>query len=427
MRLGGRCAAAAEVLAEIAARRRPATEALKDWGNAHRFAGSADRSAVGNLVFDVLRRRASLAWRLGGDDPAALVVGALLGDWGMDAAAIAAAFRDDPHAPNFPDSALEHFRHADLADAPDPVRADIQDWCVGHFAGNFGENWIAEARALADRPPLDLRANTLKCSRDKALKQLARLRPRPGGHAPTAIRIPAPERDSRLPNIQAEPAYAKGWIEIQDEGSQLAAIAVGARPGEQVLDYCAGGGGKSLALAAIMENRGQVHAHDADRRRLAPIHERLRRAGARNVQVHDPLASSLAALAGRMDRVLVDAPCTGSGTWRRRPDAKWRIEPPAIVARTGEQDAALDAAAPFVRPGGTLAYVTCSMFAAENGERTAAFLARNPAFAPAEGIPALSALCAGAQMRLAEGYKVDFTPLRTATDGFFVAVMKRKP
>ena len=425
MRLGGRCAAAAEVLADIAGRRRPATEALKDWGSSRRFAGSADRSIIGNLVFDVLRRRASLAWRLGDDAPQALVAGALLADWGMDEAALVAAFAADLHAPPVPQAALAHWRTADPEAAPQAVQADVPEWCIGELAAEFGDGWLGEARAFAERPPLDLRVNTLKCSLDKALKQLARLGARAGGCAPTAIRFPAPVRDGRLPNIQAEPSFAKGWVEIQDEGSQLAAIAVGARGGEQVLDYCAGGGGKALALAAIMGNRGQVHAHDADYRRLAPIHERLRRAGARNVQVHDPRGDGLVALAGRMDRVLVDAPCTGSGTWRRRPDAKWRIEPAQLAARLAEQDAVLDAAAPFVRPGGTLVYVTCSVFAAENRARSDAFLDRNRAFAPAHAIPELAALCNDAQFRSANGYSVGLSPLRTATDGFFVAVMKR--
>src|SRR5690606_5792063 len=161
------------------------------------------------------------------------------------------------------------------------------------------------------------------------------------------IRIPPIEGDGRHPNVQAEPAFQKGWFEVQDEGSQLVALLAGAAAGMQVLDYCAGAGGKSLALSSAMGNRGQIFAHDAEKQRLAPIFERIRRADARNVQVVAKSAE-LEPLAGRMDIVLVDAPCTGSGTWRRRPDAKWRLTGRQLDVRRAEQAAILDAAARFV-------------------------------------------------------------------------------
>src|SRR5690606_22432392 len=164
-------------------------------------------------------------------------------------------------------------------------------------------------------------------------------------------------RDRRHPNVQAEPAFRKGWLEVQDDGSQIVAELTQAAPGEQVLDFCAGAGGKTLALSAMMENQGQIHAHDAGRPRLAPIFERLKRAGCRNVQVHGD-AEGLAPIEGRMDLVVVDAPCTGSGTWRRRPDAKWRLTRQQLDARCAEQSAILETASRYVRPGGRLAYIT---------------------------------------------------------------------
>ena len=195
--------------------------------------------------------------------------------------------------------------------------------------------------------------------------------------------------DARSPAIHAEPAFIKGQIEIQDEGSQLAALMADAKPGQQVIDLCAGAGGKTLALAAAMENKGQLFATDDDKRRLAPIHARLERAGVRNVQVRTPRGASdaLADLAGHADLVLIDAPCTGTGSWRRNPDAKWRVRPGALEQRIKDQSGLLDRAAALVKPGGRIAYVTCSVLAAENGEQVRGFLGRHPEFSvvpPAE-------------------------------------------
>src|SRR6185312_3100974 len=180
------------------------------------------------------------------------------------------------------------------------------------------------------------------------------------------IRMPPIEGAGRHPNVQAGPGFQKGWFEIQDEGSQIVADLAVAGGGAQVLDFCAGAGGKALALSAAMKNHGQIFAHDADKSRLAPIFGRLKRAGSRNVQVIQPAA--LSGLEGLMDLVLVDAPCTGSGTWRRRPDSKWRLSDRQLDQRKTEQAAILEDARRFVKPGGRLAYVTCSVFSEENAD-----------------------------------------------------------
>ena len=186
---------------------------------------------------------------------------------------------------------------------------------------------------------------------------------------------------SRSPHVEAEPAHGKGWYEVQDEGSQLATLLAGGRPKQQILDLCAGAGGKTLGLAAVMENTGQLYAYDSDRMRLRPIFERLKRAGVRNAQVLGPGdAEELAGLEGKMDRVVVDAPCTGSGVWRRRPDAKWRLSPQMLEARLAEQRAVLDQAALLVKPGGRLAYITCSVLPQENRDQVEAFLSRFPQY-----------------------------------------------
>lgn len=437
MRIGARLQAAIEILDDIAQRRRPASEALKDWGAAHRFAGSGDRAAIANLVFDALRRRRSLGWRMGADSPRALVLGVALLEWGRTPDELNAAFAGDPHAPE-PLSAAETaaIDAVPLGSAPGGVAGDVPEWLWPAFRESLGDGAAAEGVALAGRAPLDLRVNTLKGDRDRALKALARFKPEPTPISPLGLRIAAPQGTARAPNIQPEPAYARGWVEIQDEGSQLAAILTAADAGMQVADICAGGGGKTLALSAMMANKGQIHAYDSDRHRLKGIFERLKRAGTRNVQVLPAgREDALDALGPGMDIVLADAPCSGSGVWRRRPDAKWRLAPGALEARLGEQDAVLDLAARLVRPGGRIVYATCSVLEAENGARVAAFLARHGEFAPAPLGFMLDAVQAVRDERhgataftpvSATDTSVQLTPLRDSTDGFFIAAMQRR-
>src|SRR6185503_859515 len=348
MRLPGQLAAAIEVLSDMDARHRPVAEALRDWGLSHRFAGAGDRAAIGNLLYDALRKRASLAWRMGGETPWHLVLGVAILEWGQTPEALNTAFAEDRHAPSaIPEDAAAAVGFRDLANAPAHVRADVPEWLAPHFEGAFGADWVVEGAALTGRPPLDIRVNTLKATREKVAMQLARFDVVPSRYSPVGLRIPPVEGPRRHPNVQTDEALQRGRFEVQDEGSQLAAILVGAQPGEQVLDLCAGAGGKTLALAAQMENRGQIYAHDADRNQLAPIFDRLKRADARDVQVRAPGSNALGGLAAQMDRVLVDAPCTGAGIWRRRPDAKWRVTPEALARRLAEQDAVLAQAATY--------------------------------------------------------------------------------
>ena len=235
----------------------------------------------------------------------------------------------------------------------------------------FGESAVAEGRALAARAPLDLRVNTLKATREKAQKALAHLGAEPTPLSPLGLRVPLSE-DGRSASLAGEPAYLKGLVEIQDEGSQLAAQLCAAQPGEQVLDLCAGGGGKTLALAAAMDNRGQIYATDREARRLGPLYARLERAATRNVQVRTPARASQMCLP--ISKAIAISSWSmrlapGTGTWRRNPDAKWRIRPGALEQRVKEQDEVLESAALYVKPGGRLVYITCSLLA--GGERGA--------------------------------------------------------
>ncbi len=427
MRLGGRLAAAIEVLEDMERRHRPAAEALKDWGVSHRFAGGGDRAAIGNIVYDALRRRRSAGWLVGADTPRAVAFGALLLEWGETAADLNAALAGDRFAPPPLDEAeLGAVSQRRLDQAPPEIRADCPDWCVPLIRSSFGEDWIEEGAALSARPPLDLRVNALKADRGRVLAELAGSGARPTAIAPHGLRIAPIEGGGRHPNVQAEPAFQKGWFEVQDEGSQLVSELAGAEPGMQVLDYCAGAGGKALALSAAMGNHGQIFAHDAEKTRLAPIFERIRRAGSRNIQAVARQAE-LAPLQGRADIVLVDAPCTGSGTWRRRPDAKWRLTDRQLEIRKAEQAAILDAASGYVKPGGLLAYVTCSVFEAENGGQVARFMAGNDAFTPVDH----RALWAGrfpgheGSARFGANGGIALSPALTGTDGFYFCALRR--
>jgi len=423
-----RLSAAIEVLADIETRRRPAADALKDWGLGHRFAGSGDRAAIAGLVYDALRRRASAAWIMDAASPRAILLGMLRLERGLDLGAITALCEGRFAPAPLSDAERNRLEAASLAGAPPWVAGDYPEWLDSHFARVFGEERAAELGALAARAPLDLRVNTLKADRDTALGALAELRCEPTRWSPLGLRLRL-GAEAKSPAIHAEPAFLKGTIEVQDEGSQLAALLAGAKRGEQVVDLCAGAGGKTLALAAAMENHGQIYATDSDKRRLAPIHARLERAGARNVQVRTPRGSAdvLSDVAGRADLVLIDAPCTGVGAWRRNPDAKWRVRPGSVATRRKEQEAALDRAATLVKPGGRIAYVTCSVLAEENDDQVREFLARHPDFALVSPSDVAGALGERAYMFRRAVLMSDagllMTPLHTDTDGFFVSMM----
>jgi 16S rRNA (cytosine967-C5)-methyltransferase len=429
---GARLSAAIDVLADIEARRRPASDALKDWGLSHRFAGSGDRAAIGGLVFDALRRRQSAAWLMEEATPRAILFGALKLERGMGPDAIRRLADGGRFAPPPPtDTEIKALASARLGDAPAYVRGDYPEWLDAKLAAVFGADRASEGAALSSRAPVDLRVNTLKGDRATAAAALAHLHATPTPWSPMGLRI-ALSAEAKSPPIQAEPAFIDGLIEVQDEGSQLAAMLSGAGPRDTVIDLCAGGGGKTLALAALMENRGRIIATDADMRRLAPIHARLARAGAGNVEVRTPRGAAplLDDLVGQVDLVLIDAPCTGIGAWRRNPDAKWRVRPGALEQRIKEQDEVLERAAPLVRQGGRIAYITCSLLAQENGDRINAFLAAHNEFSvlPVEemvrAVPGRAAEFGAAILATAEGLLM--TPRRTGTDGFFVAIMTRK-
>ncbi len=384
---GARVQAAIEVLdlivAAARARGAPADRILADWFRTRRFAGSKDRRAVRELVYRAIRAC--------GEVPAS------------GRAAMLLIARQDPAVAALFDG---------LGHGPAPIGADevpaapgtAPAWLEAALAQSGIEP--AAMAALLARAPLDIRVNALKA--DRAGIDL----PVPGEPlaAPQGLRLPPDTA------VEQWPAYQQGQIEVQDGGSQLTCLAVAAAPGETVVDLCAGAGGKTLALAAGMANRGRLIACDVDRARLARLAPRAERAGA--VQIEERLlnpqreAEALADLAGQVDAVLIDAPCSGTGTWRRNPEARWRLTPTELDRLAAIQSRLLDVAAALVKPGGRLVYVTCSLLDAEGADQIAAFLARHPGWRAAA--PQL-----GAGRPRGAGLRLD--PSHDGTDGFFVA------
>lgn len=433
MRDGGKISAAIDVLTNVLDRHQPVKSAARDWGRRARYAGSKDRAWVSGLVLDALRKRNSIAHAMGDESPRGLVLGALAHAWKWDIRRIDDAM-DEQHAP----SALTMEERERLVMAPDVtadphVAGDFPEWMTTHMARVFGEHASVEAQAMAVRADVDLRVNTLKVEPEKAAAPLRSVKAEPSRLLHNAFHIPARDPSQREASLESIPAYSKGWVEVQDAGSQITAAAANAKPGEQVLDYCAGGGGKTLALAAAMKGKGQVFAYDIDGRRLSALIPRLKRSGAHNVQMaHPSEPEALEALRAGMDLVFVDAPCTGTGTWRRRPDAKWRVKPKQLETRMAQQDEVLAGAAEFVKPGGRMLYATCSFLIEEDEDRVDAFLAANEGWTQedaAEHAVSSGLLtdegAAAVRAGISPAGSVRLTPRSAGTDGFFFAVLRK--
>jgi 16S rRNA (cytosine967-C5)-methyltransferase len=424
-----RLAAAIDLLAEVeASPRRPADAVANDFFRARRFIGSSDRRAVADRSWRVLRGWRRLQWwieRQGALGSPRLLVAASLMFEGWDLGGLHKAFSGGQYAPDSiipPEAAalraLE--RHTlDHPDMPLAVRLEVPDWILPALESRFGPALAAEMQAALEPAPLDLRVNLLKGTREEARSALAAegLEAAPTPFSPWGLRI-----DGRRA-VTAGPAFQSGLVEIQDEGSQLVSALVGAGPEMRVTDYCAGAGGKTLALAMQMGNRGHLVACDVSAPRLEGAVRRLRRAGVHNAERHllGPGDKWGKRRAGSFDRVLVDAPCTGTGTWRRNPDARQRLKPADLDELLPKQAGILDSSARLVRPGGRLIYATCSLLEQENEMQVDDFLRRAPGF---RLLPLEQAWTVPSAPLLSGPY-LSLTPLRHRTDGFFGAVLER--
>lgn len=447
MKLAGRIAAAIEVLSDFDARRVPLKTALADWARGARYAGAKDRAYISGLCLDVLRRRNSLSAAMQSESPRALIFAALSWIWAIPLEELAAAALEEPHGPGgLTDEEQTALMRGDFlkeafTDSLAPFTAgDYPEWLHPSLARIFGDDAPAIMHDMATRADVDLRLNTLKAEPEKSLKALKSVRGHKVDPLITAARIDAPAAADRAPGVSVIPAFNKGWVEVQDLGSQIAASAAGAIKGAQVLDYCAGGGGKTLALAAMMENTGQLYAYDLDARRLKPLYHRAQRAGLRNLQIRSraavegPKDEILNDLIGAMDVVFVDAPCSGSGTWRRHPDTKWRLTKAQLEKRVLEQRAVLREAASFLKPGGRLVYVTCSILPEENEDQIEAFLNEHASYrltGALDQIEGSGLLTEDGRASLApcqdQKGMMRLGPPHLKADGFFVAVLENLP
>lgn len=394
----------------------PADAVVSRYFRDHHQLGHADRAFVAETVFAVLRRGRSIEARCAGrlSDRARLLV----------ALAVSRGWSQRELAPVLKASEEEWLAAAKAlpeSELPPAVRCDLPDWLYARLEAQFGADEVLRlAQALNQPAPLDLRVNTLKTNRAALLAQFAAegIAAVPGSLSPLAIRL----RDK--PALARHPLFLAGAFEVQDEGSQLLGYLLEPRRGEMVVDFCAGAGGKTLLLGALMKNTGRLYAYDVSDKRLARLKPRLARSGLSNVhpvRIEHERDTRIKRLAGKVDRVLVDAPCSGLGTLRRNPDLKWRQGEDSVAELAVKQASILDAAARLVRPGGRVVYATCSLLTAENEAVVDAFLAGHADFtlAPAAQVLARHGV-------VLEGDTLRLVPHRHHTDGFFAAVLDRK-
>jgi 16S rRNA (cytosine967-C5)-methyltransferase len=416
--------ATAAAAREVLRLERPADGILAAFFRSHPKLGQQDRAFIAETVYALLRRKrliehAVAETGLEHGDARLLALAAAVRVRGLNVRELAAAVGPDEAA------WLEGVKAAARGALPFAVDCDLPDWVIARLVPALGEAGLARlARALNQPAPLDLRVNAAKAERDAVLERLAvdSIAAAPTPYSPVGIRL------KEKPAINRHPLFVAGDIEVQDEGSQLLCSLLAPRRGEMIVDFCAGAGGKALALGALMRSTGRVYAFDVSARRLGELRPRLARSGLSNVHPQaiaserDPRVKRLS---GKIDRVLVDAPCTGLGTLRRNPDLKWRHTEAAVVELAAKQRAILDGAATLVRSGGRLLYATCSLLAEENEHVVREFLERNAQF---RLVSARAALAAG-RIEVPPGEPDDdYLRLRPdvhGTDGFFGALMER--
>jgi 16S rRNA (cytosine967-C5)-methyltransferase len=406
-----------EVLREILRFTAPADVTLSRYFKDHPRLGGRERGAVAEAVYSVLRNKSFFTDFAGASKGATMRRLTLLG------MAEAVGFEALGGLTDEENQFLARIKDIDRNLLPPKMRANLPDWLYDKFVAQYGEEETQQLAAVLNTPaPLDLRVNSLKADRDGVMKQLAEapIAAEPTPYAPLGLRV------WKKPALQNLPLFKEGAIEVQDEGSQVLAQIVGARRGEMVVDFCAGAGGKTLALGAIMRNTGRLYAFDVSEKRLTKLKPRLARSGLSNVHpvvIAHERDAKIKRLAGKIDRVLVDAPCSGMGTLRRNPDVKWRQPAEAIGELQEKQASILAGAARLLRAGGRLVYATCSLLNEENDVIVEQFLATHPDFA----LVPMSQVLAEQKIPLEMGQYLKMLPHKHQTDGFFAAVLERKP
>lgn len=403
-----------EVLREILRFSAPADTTLSRYFKDHPRLGGRERGAIAEGVYAVLRNKSFFTDFAGsGNGMRRLTILGLAEAVGAES--LGGLSEEEVEF-------LARIKEIDRSLIPAQKRSNLPQWLYDKFVGQYGEEETLKlAEALNTPAPLDLRVNTIKANRDDVMTQLAQapIVAEPMPYAPLGLRV------HKKPSLQNLPLFKEGAIEVQDEGSQVLSQIVGAKRGEMVVDFCAGAGGKTLALGAAMRNTGRLYAFDVSEKRLAKLKPRLARSGLSNVhpvQIAHERDAKIKRLAGKIDRVLVDAPCSGMGTLRRNPDVKWRQKPEAVTEMHEKQVAILDGAARLLKGGGRLVYATCSLLDEENDQVIEQFLAAHEDF---ELVP-MSKVLAEQKIDLEMGDYLKLLPHKHQTDGFFAAVLERK-
>ena len=415
-----RVQAAIEILQELETTALPADRFIRDWFRPRRYAGSKDRAAVAERVFDVLRHRSFYAWCMQSGTPRALAIASLLSDR-QTGESIRSMFSGEGYGPPpLSESELLAINDPPQGEPPLHAQGEYPQWLEPELQRAFGGRLLDEMRALQSRAPIDLRTNTLKTNRDNVLKRLRAedYDAEATRHSPLAIRL-----SPGATGLEKTQMFATGAFELQDEASQIAALLVNAKPGMRVLDLAAGAGGKALAIAAQMQNQGEILAFDDNPARLRPLAGRAARAGATCITVAEKRGGPLWGN-GKFDRVLVDAPCSGTGTWRRQPELRWRLTPERLETLKKTQAWLLEDGARHTGSGGRLIYATCSILPSENEDQIATFLERHSDFAI---LPARDVWAEAVGTEPPPGTDQFFraTPLTTGTDGFFTVILER--
>jgi len=417
--------AAIELLELIEDTKSPADRLMAQYFRDHRYIGSKDKAAISEWLYIALRRKASLAWLIE-------QIGLPIDSRGILAVAVAQSegvvvtemFNGEQYAPSklshVEKTALASLDSVKLSEAPDWARLNIPEWLAPKLLRSLGDGFEVEMLALQDRAATDIRVNTLKVTRENLIKELESqgFSPQPTPVSPNGLRF------STRVSLFNQNSFKNGWFEVQDEGSQLLAAVCDVKPGMRVVDFCAGAGGKTLALSAMMENKGVLHACDVHSKRLGNLSKRTKRAGVHNVQTH--LLSSerdkwVKRNVGKMDVVLIDAPCTGTGTWRRSPDAKWNLQAEDLQNLIKVQNNILESAARLLKPGGKLFYATCSLLEDENEQQIELFLSENKDFSAGS----INNIGGDSELYQLRNHQLRTFPAKSGMDGFFVAALEK--
>lgn len=401
---------------------------LKDWGKSHRFAGSKDRAAIADFVYDSLRCLSSAQWQMDADNARATLLGMLSLTHKLSIEDINSLYSGELYSPKpLSSKEVQSYIRSFPDNAPAFILGNYPEFLHGFLDESFESDLVLEMQALSLRAPLDIRVNTLKSNRAHVQEELSIFNPEEGEYSPWSLRFRHGDK-SRNRLLQHE-AYEKGFFEVQDEGSQLIALLCKSFLGDVVVDYCAGAGGKTLALSVLMNNKGTLIASDISSSRLTPLEERKKRAGASNIKILYPeqYKDLVMDYKKKADFVLLDAPCSGTGTWRRDPESKWRFQLSVLDQRIREQREVLQNALSLVRSGGHIGYATCSILEKENDEVIRSFLQDNneitfispkrvaeEIFREAQGVP-----------YYITKFGIMLTPFKTGTDGFYLSVLRK--